>query len=563
MAITRCVNVKNGIDDMTDTTVIDNPENEQVSEELSNESEQAVEQETVVEQSTTDVPDWVGTTFDPFSTSPEGEDPRYGDSFVAIKQEIDKLADTDYQLVIDEAISVLSKEAKDLRVAGYLILGLAYLEGVKGLIIGLNVYVQLLENYFESSFPQKINAKITAISWLNNNKLLFFIESKEDEVEAYQMEEVATLISNLNRLVKDGFSGHVDVVAPEFTILNSWLEKLKKIAAVKKQQEETKQKAKIAAASGASNSGNSSTGLATASLGAIQSDKDVVNAISALAKHLIANEQYIQAIGVNRAINWSAASLPINDNGKTRLPAPRKAGVNTIRQLIAKGDHKSAFTQCEAMMFEPGANFLLDLQFLASTATKNMHREDISNVIALNTFMLLQRLPGIENLKFDDETPFVQADTKMWLDEVNSMGSGGTSLQLELDEALDKTITEARSVAESKNLQEGLAVFANYNAYTEKQRFKMKLQMAIMCLEDNRPEMALPVLDDLYDKAELCSLAVWDSTLHIFLLKSIQNAIRALIVTSSEDDKVLFETRLVQISNQICKTDIQQALSVL
>jgi type VI secretion system protein VasJ len=211
----------------------------------------------------------------------------------------------------------------------------------------------------------------------------------------------------------------------------------------------------------------------------------------------MSEEKYIQAIGISRAINWAIASLPVNENGKTRLPAPRKTGLNSIKQLIAKGDNKAALVQSEAMMFEPGANFLLDLQFLSYTAAKSMQRMDVANYVALQTAIFLNRLEGVEDLKFNDDSPFVQADTKLWLDEVGSMGGSGSSLQLEQDEALDETIVLARSVAESKNLQEGLAVFSKYNAYSDKQRFKMKLQMAVMCMVDNRPELALPVLDDL------------------------------------------------------------------
>ncbi|VAW92915.1 hypothetical protein MNBD_GAMMA22-526 [hydrothermal vent metagenome] len=529
-------------------------------------AEEKTEQEKVVEKSTTAVPDWVGSTFDPFSSNPEGEDPRYSDSFVAIKQEIDKLADTDYQLVIDEAISILTTEAKDMRVAGYLVLGLVYLEGVKGLVIGLQVYVQLLENYFESSFPQKISAKVTAITWLNNNKILFYLGNDKNEIEPYQLDEISDLITKLNSLVKKGLSGKEDIGIPEVTILNAWLGKHQKLAKAKQQKEQAKQQAAASnAASRASSGGGGTvqTGGLNSSIGSIQSDKDVVKAIKTLAKYLMENEQYIQAIGISRAINWSMASLPVNENGKTRLSAPRKTGLNTIKQLIAKGDNKAALAQSEAMMFEPGCNFLFDLQLLSFTAAKNLNKNDVSKYIALQTAIFLQRLEGIGTLKFNDDSPFVQADTKIWLDEISAMGGGGTSLQLELDAALDETIIQARNIAESKNLQEGLAVFSQYNAYTEKQRFKMKLHMAVMCLEDNRPELALPVLDDLCDKAEQFSLAMWDSSLHILLLKHTQNAIRGMIATSSEDEKILYESRLVTISNQICKTDIQQALSVL
>ncbi len=529
--------------------------------------EKSAEDNNVVEKITTEFPDWVGTTFDPFATSPEGDDPRYSDSFVAIKQEIDKLADTDYQLVIDEAISILTTEAKDLRVAGYLILGLAYLDGIKGLVIGLQVYVQLLDRYFANSFPQKISAKITAVTWLNNNKLLFYLQNKESEIEPHQLTEATELVTKLNALVKTGLAEQEDITLPEFTILNSWLDKFSKLVKAKeneiKKKEEAKLKSNTTTTAAVSSSSGSASPLGGTSLGTIETDRDVSSAINTLVKHLLSGEKYIQAIGLGRATHWNMAGLPVNENGKTRLPAPRTAGINAIKQLLAKGDNKAALVQCETMMFEPGCNFLLDLQFMSYTAAKNMQREDVSKYIALQTVILLQRLSGIEGLKYNDDTPFAQADTSMWLDEINSMGGGGSSLQLELDEALDTTIEQARSVAKSKNLQEGLAVFSKYNAYTEKQRFKMKLHMAIMCMEDNRPELALPVLDDLHEKAEQYSLAMWDSTLHILLLKNMQNAIRGLIVTSSDEDKLLYEARLVTISNQICKTDIQQALSVL
>ncbi len=546
---------------MTDEQIIEAPN--AATENTSD--EKPAEDNNAVEKITTVVPDWVETTFHPFSSNPEGEDPRYSDSFVAIKQEIDKLADTDYQLVIDEAISILTTEAKDLRVAGYLILGLSYLDGIKGLVIGLQVYVQLLESYFENSYPQKISAKVTAITWLNNNKLLFYLQSKENEIEPHQLTESKELVAKLNVLVKTGLAEQEDIIIPEFTILNSWLDKFLKLEKVKEDEVKKKEQAKLkssAPAAAPSNSGTASP-LGGTSLGTIESDRDVSSAVNALAKHLLSGEKYIQAIGLSRAIHWSLASLPVNENGKTRLPAPRTTGINTIKQLIAKGDNKAALVQCETMMFEPGCNFLLDLQFMAYTAAKSMQREDVSKYIALQTVTLLQRLAGIEGLKYNDDTPFAQADTSIWIDEINSMGGGGSSLQLELDEALDSTIEQARDVAKSKNLQEGLAVFSKYNAYSDKQRFKMKLHMAIMCMEDNRPELALPVLDDLHEKAEQYSLAMWDSTLHILLLKNMQNAIRGLIVTSSDEDKILYEARLVTISNQICKTDIQQALSVL
>jgi len=108
-------------------------------------------------------PEWISELTTPLADGAEREDPRYGDAFVVIKQEIDKLSGNDFDLIINEARSLLAEEGKDLRVAGYLLLALTYVQGIDGFRDGLWIYQGLLQNCADQLFPRKSSARLAAI----------------------------------------------------------------------------------------------------------------------------------------------------------------------------------------------------------------------------------------------------------------------------------------------------------------------------------------------------------------------------------------------------------------
>ena len=75
------------------------------------------------------IPERINILLQPFPGYLAGQDPRYGDEFVLIKAEIDKLAFNDYNAVMTLAGEILQNESKDLRVVGYYLLASTYLHG--------------------------------------------------------------------------------------------------------------------------------------------------------------------------------------------------------------------------------------------------------------------------------------------------------------------------------------------------------------------------------------------------------------------------------------------------
>ncbi|MBW2109755.1 MAG: type VI secretion system ImpA family N-terminal domain-containing protein, partial [Deltaproteobacteria bacterium] len=93
--------------------------------------------------------------------APTGADVRYEPAFEELQAEIDKLSnpsasgEMDWNKVNTLAAQILSEQAKDLLVASYLAVAQIHTAGIEGFGIGLSVYRDLLETFWEDLFPKK------------------------------------------------------------------------------------------------------------------------------------------------------------------------------------------------------------------------------------------------------------------------------------------------------------------------------------------------------------------------------------------------------------------------
>jgi len=73
----------------------------------------------------------------------------------------------DWRKVENLASIILSQKAKDLAVASYLNVALVYNRQVDGLAIGLQIYRDLLENFWETLFPTKarMRGRVRTMEW--------------------------------------------------------------------------------------------------------------------------------------------------------------------------------------------------------------------------------------------------------------------------------------------------------------------------------------------------------------------------------------------------------------
>ncbi len=507
-------------------------------------------------------PEWIRALVTPFGDGAEREDPRYGDAFMLIKQEIDKLSGNDYDEVIRLARKVLAEEGKDLRVAGYLLLALSYVSGVEGFRDGLWIYEGLLRECGEELFPTKAGARAAALRWLNHAKLQAYVTEQGDNASHETLQQIATAIENINDAIA-ALLGDSEDEPPRFTLLDDWTaERLKQTAPKEAPPAEAKNDAPSESPGTARERAAASAQTFPAD-GAELTEAERLRHGQSLCRIFLEAGDAVRAVSLARALRWSTLRLPPHEGGRTRLPAPRAAGLAAIRNALAGNDPKAALAQSEAMLFEPSGQFLLDLAWLSHEAAVALGDDELAATLERQTGLLLGRLDGVMDLQYEDGTPFASGEARPWLEQCIPRGEGGgVGLQGRLDEELNTLIDAARETARKQGLPEALNLFSGYGAYTERQRFLMRMAMAGLCLEHGRVDIAWPVIEELWDTAEARHLAWWDVDLVITLARYARSALRSLLGQAEEGRRVELERRLEAIHQTVCRIDMQQALAM-
>lgn len=101
-----------------------------------------------------------------------GEDARFSGAYEALESELRKeqsmheTSQVDWSMVLENSEALLRDQAKDLRVAGWLVWALYQCEAFAGLLAGVAMLQVLCEQYWVELFPAKSRTRAAAVSWL-------------------------------------------------------------------------------------------------------------------------------------------------------------------------------------------------------------------------------------------------------------------------------------------------------------------------------------------------------------------------------------------------------------
>jgi type VI secretion system protein VasJ len=140
---------------------------------------------------------------------PAGSDVRYGPEFEQLQGEIDKLAlpsasgGINWEKVSDLAASILSKQSKDLLVAGYLAVSQIHVRRIEGLADGLTVMHDLLENFWDDLFPPKkrMRGRSGAIEWWIEKTESALKGIKPESDERKRRSAISTTLTQIDSLL--------------------------------------------------------------------------------------------------------------------------------------------------------------------------------------------------------------------------------------------------------------------------------------------------------------------------------------------------------------------------
>jgi type VI secretion system protein VasJ len=467
-----------------------------------------------------------------------GEDPRYGDNFSAVKAEIDRLSDIDYTKVKELCEQILCKESKDLRVAGYYLLAKVFTEGMYGFIEGVNFYVELLAEYGDRCHPQRETARLQAVSWLNNDKFTAFVKgiAIESERDRRNVVKLKKLLDSLNERILVSFNDSSEV----FKNLNSWIEKNSPIEVTQVTSLPEVSEGKLSAAVNNNKE--------------ITSELEFTRTVSDLLTYIEKQDDILRLVAMTRAIKWSGAVLPPDENGVTKIPPPRDAVISEVETSKSTEVTDKRLFLLESYFMESGCSYWFDLQRYEYELALLAGRKDLANLIMVQVEQYVERQPELLRLSFSDGKPFANELTRRWVTK-GKKATRSTDEEMSVSSALQSSIDSVVDQGSVLGLAQSIEMLSKIEVRDSSELFQIELAMLDLCLNAGRSDVALPLAEKLESQVERYRLFEWDKQ------KALELWDKLLVImqqNKSPDQNV--RLRVSELQGKICATDLGFAL---
>jgi type VI secretion system protein VasJ len=433
--------------------------------------------------------------------SPLGGNINYEMDFDALKTEIGKPGNIDYELVETLAKKISKDKSKDLRVFSFL--SLVYLRDEKwdSFADVFDVAAQLAVQNFEGLFPDRPRAKFLAFKWLSEPRYTDTLAQKKPQEKDY--EDIVRLIGSLDKLkpvLEKGFPEGSPFPANIYSAAVAW-------------EKACKPKPKAEAP-------------APGSAAPVETPKDAQAAVRKAALFLIAQEpQRPMGYRLLRAARWDLLekSPPITD-GKTQLSPPNEQQRAYFVNLMAQKDWKTCLQKAEEA-FVGGANHLwLDLQRISATACRELGEthKAVRDAILYETAAFIRRLPDLAGLQFSDGSLLCDPATKEWLaSEVKAVFSptdgGAAQSTAQGDDPLTKEKAEVNARVAAGQVEQALELLqdAMSTSKSERDNFFRSIMVGNLLLKGKQADVAVSFLESLNETIDKYKLDRWDPDLAV------------------------------------------------
>ena len=509
---------------------------------------------------------WADAGRKPISdAAPAGESVRYEDRYQAVLREIEKLDSIvektpDWYAIQQTGQELLTTKTKDLTLAAYATLALFHREGYAGLVTGLDLCSDMLENFWETLWPEKkrLRARVNALDWLNE-RTGAAVRSKEpagSEKEAIHACKDA--VDRLNTVADAAFGNDGPSLAD---VKRSVRQRVSDVGPLVAEPAPGQQ------ASAQAGQPASAADVGTGEINSADDARTLLLKASGLLRQFSPTESICYRLP--RAANWARVkALPPNEGGKTKIPGVHAQRREALAKLHDEGNWEVLLNSVETVF--PESLFWLDLQRFADAALGGLGETyaDARRAVRDETRQLLRRLPGLESLSFQDGTTFADPATGMWIeselmtaDEAESAAGG--SPKPSQDGQVEAALKEAKSLASGGQfpqaielLQDGVLAAAN-----TRERFLWQLELAKLCLMSGYAQLAGPILERLDEEVVRHSLEEWEPQLSLEVVRlRYQIAKRPAGAGKQPSPEAI--KRVEELFSRLCRLDVAAALTL-
>lgn len=450
-----------------------------------------------------------------------GSDMRFSNEYEALELELCKAQSIhgaslpDWQKICEISERLLREHSKDLRVAVWLTWALQQRHSFPGLLAGLGLLLHLCEHHWAAVYPGKLRTRGAAFGWLVLRLDPLFAQnlSLTDQLPLFQaLQEHLVRLDELwgKRLGDD---------SPLLLPIRRQLSE--RLARATQNVPETGGVVGVIA---------DVTPLTTQLLKPVQSvnnEKDAHKLLRVLqeqARPLCAwwlrqSVTDLRALRLSRTLAWLALnSYP--DASSERVTALRAVPPDKLKRYqdrFAQGQHADLLLELEVSL--AAALFWFDGLRMAWECLEALQADLAMTELEMNFALLLQRLPGLPEFRFDDGTPFADPATSDWITlhvlrhlhkaEPTSVVVEGSAEPWEA--ALQAVMTRLRKdglKAAVSTLQQGLQA-----ARSDRARFYWRLALARLCVRAGKHELGKIQLEQLDLELQHAGLDRWEPEL--------------------------------------------------
>jgi type VI secretion system protein VasJ len=472
---------------------------------------------------------------------PAGEDIRSFSEYELLQEEIDKLtsptasAGVDWKKIGDLSQDILATKSKHLHSAIYLCHSLLVQRGFQGLADGTGILKDLLENYWETLYPEtkRMRARKNVFEWwisVTANA----IPNMQDTT--WTKQDIKAVIGNFEAIEKF-IQEHIE----DAPTLNPLIQKVSTLTPSEAQPsaESAAQKSPVQTAPFRATTAQLPKGDVATSDDPIKLLNAGLELLSQVSTIGIRQEVLTpQPFLINRIVAWLPVdTLPPADNGNTKIPPPDPQLFATLDNLYRENRWRDLINACESKVRQ--YLFWLDLSHYSYMALEGMGRSEISAVVANETSNFVDRLSGIEALRFSNGTPFAGEETIEWIRQLRKAQIYEEAVQAtsaNLDDEMSKFFKKAKKDIKDNKLTLVLKEFQIKRGQTVSPRYRLFWDMGFCTLFINTKyaRLVVPYLNEILNTITQYRIEEWEPALAVEAL--------TLVVTGFKKQKTAIDT---------------------
>lgn len=491
-----------------------------------------------------------------------GNDVRFSNEFEALEREVGKAqalyenAQVDWFVVQQSSEALLRGQSKDLRAGVWLTWALYRRESFAGLLAGLGLLHHLCKHHWEHIHPLKWRTRGAAIGWLLSRLDQVLSENVPIKEQLALFQHMALLLQELDSELTRHLGSEAPLLLPICRRLNRMVQRVVDSQPVVTPVQAVVAQVKHVAAQ------------IIAPSTVIENEKDAAKALRVqqdsgqpLCRWWLKQKATdLRALRLNRTLSWLAIEVLPDRNAELvtpvrGLPADK---LKSYRERFEQGQLADLLVDLEAAL--PKAPFWIDGQRMVWECLNGLSAESAMREVELQFALLIHRLPGLVELRFNDATPFADPATQAWVtshvmphlqspaEPVNAAPAQQPEWELALQEAQD-IFRSAGLKPAVQRIKLGLQT-----AQGERVRFHWQLALARLCFMSKKYDLAKSQLETLDQWLQRSGIPAWEPDLVLEVLRLLYRCCELL----PQNQEV--RERKDEMYRRLCHLDLEVVL---